>query len=165
MPPVVLTRVVERLRTLHERAVLVNIEHEQIPRVKAARRLALEDHGNGLYLLRLRYGFMQVADIPRALGLARIGGEAIDPDDVTYFILHHQTLVSQAAGLRAWRQRLFTMLERNFEGAQHDNIPAERLFTVGIPLYLPSKVSQRHGLELSTRDVPTGGRARERGAA
>ncbi|HZA01688.1 MAG TPA: hypothetical protein VE665_05350, partial [Hyphomicrobiaceae bacterium] len=65
-----------------------------------------------------------------------------------YFILHHVSQVAQAAGVSAWRQRLFAALERNFEGAQHDNIPPDRVFTVGIPLYLPSKVSQRHGLEI-----------------
>jgi KUP system potassium uptake protein len=143
MPPVVLTRAVDRLGTLHERAVLVTITNEQVPRVKTADQVALEDRGNGLYLAQLRYGFMQVPDIPRALRLAKF-----DLDDVTYFILHHVSQVAQAAGVSAWRQRLFAALERNFEGAQHDNIPPDRVFTVGIPLYLPSKVSQRHGLEI-----------------
>jgi KUP system potassium uptake protein len=152
-PPLVLTRAVESLGTLHERAVLVTIENERVPRVKTAQRVALEDRGNGLYLLQLRYGFMQAPDLPRALSLATFRDGPIDPDDVTYFILHHQTRVNEAEGLRAWRQRLFTMLERNFEGAQHDNIPSDRLFTVGIPLYLPSKVSQTHGLQMGPEDV------------
>jgi KUP system potassium uptake protein len=153
MPPLVLTRAVDSLGTLHERAVLVTIVNERIPRVRTAQRLTLEDRGNGLYLVQLRYGFMQVPDIPRALRLATFEGEPIDLDKVTYFILHHFTLVSEAEGLRAWRQRLFAALERNFEGAQHDNIPSERVFTVGIPLYLPSKVSQKHGLELEPKHV------------
>jgi KUP system potassium uptake protein len=152
-PPLVLTRAVDSLGTLHERAVLVTIENERVPRVRTGQRIALEDRGNGLYLLQLRYGFMQVPDIPTALRLATLRGQSIDPDDVTYFILHHVTQVAKAEGLRAWRQRLFTALERNFEGAQHDNIPAERLFTVGIPLYLPSRVSQRRGLEIRPDDV------------
>jgi K+ transporter len=159
MPPLVLTRAVDRLGTLQERAVLVTIVNEQIPRVMAAQRVALEDRGNGLYLAQLRYGFMQVPDVPSALRLAQFQGAPIDLDDVTYFILHHVTLVSRAAGLRAWGQRLFALLERNFNGAQHDIIPPEQVFTVGIPLYLRSRVSLRRGLEMATR----GSRFRTRG--
>jgi KUP system potassium uptake protein len=163
IPPVVLTRAADKLGTLHERAVLVTIVNEPVPRVKSAQRLVLENRGNGLYLAQLHYGYMQVPDVPRALRLAKFEGASINLKDVTYFILHHLTLVSESAGFSAWRQRLFTMLERNFEGAQHDNIPADRVFTVGIPLYLPRKVSQRTGLELSTSDVPRDGRAKARG--
>jgi KUP system potassium uptake protein len=152
-PPLVLTRAVDSLGTLHERAVLVTIQHERVPRIKTAQRISLEDRGNGLYLLQLRYGFMQVPDIPMALRLATLRGLPIDLDGVTYFILHHVSQVAKREGFRAWRQWLFTALERNFEGAQHDNIPSERLFTVGIPLYLPSTVSQRHGLEMGPEDV------------
>jgi hypothetical protein len=58
--------------------------------------------------------------------------------------------------------RLFTVLERTFEGFEHDNIPVQQVFAVGVPLHLPSNVSQRHGLEMetggdtrvSTRGVP-----------
>jgi KUP system potassium uptake protein len=154
IPPLVLTRAVERLRTLHERVVLVTIVNDQVPRVKAAERVDVKDRGNGLYLTQIRYGFMQMPDIPRALRLAHIRDEPIDLDDVTYFILHHVSLVPQRAGLRAWRQRLFTVLERNFQGFQHGNIPADQVFSVGIPLYLPSNVSLRHGLEMGTGSEP-----------
>jgi KUP system potassium uptake protein len=148
MPPLVLTRAVEKLGTLHERTVLVTVVNEYVPRIRAARGIALEDRGNGLYIATLRYGFMQAPDIPKALRLARFGGEAIDPAEINYFILHGIALVPQAAGLRGWLQRLFAVLERNFEGLEHDNIPPEQVFTVGMALDLPSNVSQRHGLEL-----------------
>jgi KUP system potassium uptake protein len=151
MPPLVLTRAVDRMGTLPERAVLVTIVREQIPRVMPAQRVTLQYRGNGLYLAQLRYGFMQVPDIPSALRLAQFEGAPIDLNNVTYFIFHHITLVPQTAGLRAWRQRLFAALERNFEGSQHSNIPPEQLFTVGIPLYLPSRVSERRGLEMAIR--------------
>jgi KUP system potassium uptake protein len=155
VPPLALTRVVERLRTLPERTMLVTIATERIPRVKTEQRLTIEERGSGLFLAQLHYGFMQVPDVPRALGLAKFAGVSIDPDEVTYFILHHIPQVSQAAGPRAWRQRLFTMLERNFGAAQHDNIPSERLFTVGVPLYLPSKLraASGPGLRLEPEDV------------
>jgi K+ transporter len=55
------------------------------------------------HLAQLRYGFMQVPDLPTALRLARINGRPIDLDEVTYSILHHVSQVSQAAGLGAWR--------------------------------------------------------------
>jgi KUP system potassium uptake protein len=154
VPLLLLTRIVERLGTLHERALLVTIETERIPRVKRAQRLAIEERGSGLYLLHLRYGFMQVPDVPRSLGLAKFAGVSIDPDEVTYFILHHVSQVPQAAGLRAWRQWLFKVLERNFDQAQRDNIPSGPVFTVGLPLYLPSKFrASGPGLRLEPEDV------------
>ena len=150
IPPLAATRAVEKLGALHERAVFVAVVTEQVPRIKGARRIAIEDRGNGLYIAKIRYGFMEVPDVPKALSLAKFRGESIDPTEVTYFILHDVALVPRPTGLRAWRQRLFTVLERNFEGFEHDNIPVQQVFAVGVPLHLPSNVSQRHGLEMET---------------
>ncbi|HZA01578.1 MAG TPA: KUP/HAK/KT family potassium transporter, partial [Hyphomicrobiaceae bacterium] len=150
IPPLAAMRAVEKLGTLHERAVFLTVVNEQVPRIRGARRIAVEDRGNGLYIAKIRYGFMEVPDIPKALRRANFGGESIDPAEVIYFILHDVALVPQPRGLSGWRQRLFTVLERNFEGFEHDNIPLQQVFTVGVPLHLPSNVSQRHGLEMET---------------
>ena len=150
MPPLTVTRTVEALGALHQRAVLVTVVNEQVPRIRAARRIALEDRGNGVYIAKLRYGFMQSPDIPKALRLAKFRGESINPAEATYFILHDVAVVPQPVGLRAWLQRLFTVLERNFEGFEHDNIRPEQVFAVGTPLHIPANVSQRHGLEMDT---------------
>jgi hypothetical protein len=64
------------------------------------------------------------------LRLATFEGPPIDLKDATYFIALHHTQVHKAGGWGAWRQGIFAMLERNFEGAPHDNIPPERVFTV-----------------------------------
>jgi KUP system potassium uptake protein len=157
MPPLALTRAVERLGSLPERAVLVTVVNENVPRIRAARGIAIEDRGNGVYIAKLRYGFMQAPDIPKALRLAKFRREPIDPAEVNYFVLRGVVRAPQEAGVRAWLQRLFAVLERNFEGLEHDSIPAEQLFTVGVSLELPSNVSQAQGLEMDT-----GGDRRER---
>jgi hypothetical protein len=54
----------------------------------------------------------------------------------------HRFIGSKLAGLCAGRQRLFTMLERNFEGPRA--IIFRCLFTVGIPAST-DKNSHRHG--------------------
>jgi KUP system potassium uptake protein len=158
MPPLAATRTVEKLGARHERAVLLTVVNEQVPRIRAARRVALEDRGNGVYIAKLRFGFMQTPDIPKALRLAKFRGASIDPAEATYFILHDVAVVPQPKGLRAWLQRLFTVLDRNFEGLEHDNIRPDQVFAVGTPLHLPSNVSQKHGLEM---DTPAVGRDRD----
>jgi KUP system potassium uptake protein len=118
----------------------ITIATEPVPRIAAAERVTFEDRGNGLYVMRLRYGFMQVPDVPTALRLAEFQGGPIDPDEATYFIGHRYSLVSERAGPGAWRQRLFTLLQRNAADAtEHYNIPAEQVITVGIPLSVPPK--------------------------
>jgi KUP system potassium uptake protein len=158
MPPLVLTRAVEGLGTLHEPAVFVTIVREQVPRISAAQRVVLEYRGNGVYLAQLRHGFMQAPDIPRALRFAKFEGGPIDLDEVTYFIPHHVYQMSQDVGMRAWRQRLFVVLERHFEAFQNRNLPPEQVVGVGIPLYLPPNVPR-------WRSVASGESAIETGAA
>ena len=59
-------------RVLHQHVIVLTVVTAQVPHVPAADRVALaETLGNGLFNVRLQFGFMDDPDVPHALVLAR----------------------------------------------------------------------------------------------
>jgi len=97
---------------LHERVILATVETLSVPRVPGAERLSVEDLGKGFLAVRIRFGFMQAPDVPKAL--ARLGrmGHAWDEMRVSYFIGRNALATSRNPCLPRWQERLFIALYR-----------------------------------------------------
>jgi K+ transporter len=82
MPPLVLTRALEGLGTLHERVILVK---ERVSRIR--QRVVLERRKSDVYMAQLHHGFMQAPDVPPAPHVAKFEGGPIELDKVTISLL------------------------------------------------------------------------------
>ncbi len=132
--PALLEHHLRQNHMLHERAVLLTVLIEEVPRVPAARRLELVDLGHGIYTLTARFGFMEPADVRRALQEARRLGLELDPDRASYFV-SRKVAVSSGADTRpdGWRDRLFAFLARNAsDPIAFYGLPPDRVSEVGI---------------------------------
>ncbi len=54
-------------KVLHERVIICNVSVEDQPLVRADKRLEVEKLGKGFYAIRIRHGFFETPDVPRAL--------------------------------------------------------------------------------------------------
>jgi KUP system potassium uptake protein len=74
-------------KILHEKVVIVNVQVLREPRVPPGERIQVESYGQGLYEVKLRYGFMQGFNIPSDLALCVERGDLpIDLDNAAYFV-------------------------------------------------------------------------------
>jgi KUP system potassium uptake protein len=118
--PPVLTQLAERFHILPERIVLLNVVTEQAPFVKE--RGDMKQLDEGLYYVKLHFGFMEIHDVPVARkDVVERGGLTINPDDVTYYIRRENVIGGKGGQMSPTVERMFAAILRNAT-------PADRAF-------------------------------------
>ncbi len=117
-------------RVLHELVLLVSVHVTDVPRVPDERRSSVMDLSDGIYLVRVDYGFMDEPDLPAALG-ALLEVE-VDVDHVTYFLGRESVTAGKVPGMHPWREELFVLLNRGAANASRFfKLPSNQVFEVG----------------------------------
>ena len=102
-------------RVLHVQNVVLTVSFDDVPRVPPDQRLEVEQLPGGFWRVRLRYGFMDLPDIPAALMQCEESGLIINTFETSYF-LSRETVVPNAGngiGMAQWRDQLFAAMTRN----------------------------------------------------
>jgi KUP system potassium uptake protein len=131
--PPALRHNLEHNKVLHERVVFVTVKTQAVPHVRSGNRLELEDFGDGLYRLRLNYGFMEEPDVPRALeeALRDLPG-TFAPSEATYFLGRETIIAGPHTPFARWRHHLFALMSRNATSATaYFGIPPQRVVELG----------------------------------
>jgi KUP system potassium uptake protein len=119
-------------KVLHTTTLIVSIETDELPRVAADERAEVVRVRRGVYQVRLRYGFMDDADVPAALAEVDLDGRRIDPQAATYFLGHESVIAGKVPGMHPARERLFVVLNRGAESASRFfNLPPDRVVEIG----------------------------------
>ena len=117
---------------LHEKNVVLTVETADTPRVAAADRVRIDPLGNTFSLIRLRFGFMETTNVPRALAIARKLGWQFDIMSTSFFVSRRALRPAAQSCMPRWQDRLFIRLA----GAANDatdyfQIPTGRVVEVG----------------------------------
>jgi len=124
-------------KVLHARNVFLTVETRPVPYVSRADRLSIAVIGPDFYRVTLRFGFMQIPDVPRALALVAesTDGLAFGAMQTTYFVSRTTIVASSQLGMPVWRDKLFALMHRNAASAdQFFHIPGNRLVELGAPV-------------------------------
>ncbi len=121
-------------KVLHERVVVLNIITVQQPYCEEGERFAVELLGNGLYNVKLQYGFMEDPDVPHALlAAAKSLNMKFDYQDVVYFLGRQTILVTDREGMAKWREKLYVLMSRNaVRATAYFRLPTERVVELGV---------------------------------
>jgi len=121
-------------KVLHTRNVFLTVETLGVPYVSKAHQVDIRVMGDEFYRLVLRFGFMQIPDIPQALIQSEKSkaGIVFDPMETTYFVSRETIVPSAHLGMPIWRDKLFALMHRNAAPAnQFFRIPGNRLVELG----------------------------------
>ena len=135
--PQSLMRLITMNKMLPNKAVIVNVDVERVPRLPLEERIDVKDHGQGLWEVNLRYGFMQGFNVPSDLAVCIERKELpIKLDDVTYYVSRTSVIPGRkTGGMMTWRDRLFAYMVRNSRHATElFQIPAARVVEIGLQL-------------------------------
>ena len=135
--PQSLMRLITMNRMLPNKAVIVNVDVERVPRLPLEERIDVKDHGQGLWEVNLRYGFMQGFNVPSDLAVCIERKELpIKLDDVTYYVSRTSVIPGRkTGGMMTWRDRLFAYMVRNTRHATElFQIPSARVVEIGLQL-------------------------------
>jgi KUP system potassium uptake protein len=131
---------VEHNHVLHREVVVVSVETAGVPHVPDSDRLTVDDlhiPHDGIALVKLRYGFQDEPNVPKALRLAADHGLEIDVDQATYFLSRVTIAPTRDGGMAFWRKKLFSAMSRNAAGRAHYFcLPEDRVVAFGSQIEL-----------------------------
>ncbi|HEY3891600.1 MAG TPA: potassium transporter Kup [Bradyrhizobium sp.] len=130
--PTALLHNLKHNKVLHEHNVILTIETAQTPRVDPAERVRMEPISDKFAIVRLRFGFMESPNVPKALVIARKLGWQFDIMATSFFVSRRSLKPSAQSGMPQWQDRLFIALSRSANDAtDYFQIPTGRVVEVG----------------------------------
>ncbi len=119
-------------KVLHEHNVILTIETAQTPRVDVAERVRMEAISNKFSTVRLRFGFMESPNVPKALVIARKLGWQFDIMSTSFFVSRRALKPSAQSGMPLWQDHMFIAMSRSANDAtDYFQIPTGRVVEVG----------------------------------
>ncbi|WP_141736776.1 potassium transporter Kup [Oligoflexus tunisiensis] len=122
---------------MHEHTILLTVVTESIPYVAEEEQIEIKLIHPGIYSARIRYGFMEMPDVPACL--ERSVGKLFpyDAKAVTYFLGRESLVSTRRPGMARWREHLFSFMTRNSQKAtDFFKLPADQVFEIGIVVEL-----------------------------
>ncbi|WP_339705729.1 potassium transporter Kup [uncultured Sphingosinicella sp.] len=119
-------------KVLHERVIVLTVAIEDIPYVETCDVVETQDLGQGFYRMKLRYGFMQETDIPKALSPVNTCGPKFDMMQTSFFLSRQTLIAAPKPGMALWREKLFAWMLRNAATAmEFFKLPTNRVVELG----------------------------------
>lgn len=138
-PPALLSNL-RHCRSLAERVLIVGVQILEKPQVPIEEQIAeVTAQGQGLYRIKLQFGYMDQPDVPRALQTLQIDDQPVDTASFTYFLGRENLLPTSTvkSDMLLWREHLFATLSRNAcDATAFFRIPTTQVVEVGTQIEL-----------------------------
>ncbi len=119
-------------KVLHERVVFLTVRTEDVPYVRDAERIEVEELGNSFYRVAAHYGFKEDPNVPAALALCGVCGRSLNILETSFFLSRETLIPSRMPGMAFWREHLFVWMTRNAQSAMSFfRIPSNRVIELG----------------------------------
>ncbi len=130
--PTALMHNLKHNKVLHEHNVILTIETAETPRVDLSERVKMEAISEKFSTVRLRFGFMESPNVPKALVIARKLGWQFDIMATSFFVSRRSLKPSAQSGMPLWQDHLFIAMSRSANDAtDYFQIPTGRVVEVG----------------------------------
>lgn len=124
-------------KVLHETTLIVNIQNQDVPTIPASDRATVSELGEGMFLVLLKFGFMETPDIPKTLSKVTLPNVQFDHMQVTYFLGKERLVISKKKTMYKWQKYLFQFLAHNsLDATTFFNLPSNRVVELGTQIEL-----------------------------
>ncbi|MBS0242673.1 MAG: potassium transporter Kup [Proteobacteria bacterium] len=130
--PTALMHNLKHNKILHKRNIIVCIDVVDTPRVEdESLRGKVKRLSDSFYVVRLKFGFMEEPDVPRALARRYLHLD-IDPMQTSYFLSRRAIKPASRSAMPLWQNRLFVLLTgQASDPAEYFGIPSDRVIEIG----------------------------------
>jgi KUP system potassium uptake protein len=130
--PPLMARHVAQFGVLPTAAISLTIKFEEVPRINAE-RVKVEKIADGIWHIVVRFGFVEVPNLPFVLSQAKNQGCHIDLENVLYFGGRDDVVHSKDRhGVMIWRRLLFGFMYRNaVHTVDRFNLPPAQVIEIG----------------------------------
>jgi len=135
-PPALLHNI-KHNKVVHERTVLLTVITEDVPYAVESERVTVKPLDQGFCRVVVRYGFMEMPNVPAVLEKVQSDRFPIDLSQVSYFLGREQLIPTGGSGMGRWREALFAYLSRNAQSANtYFRVPPNRVVELGAQVEL-----------------------------
>ncbi len=132
LAPAAMLHSLKHFKALHEQNVILTIKTADVPRIRDADRVRIEDINDRFRRVELTYGYAEEPDVPRALLLGRKQGWKFDIMATSFMLSRRRIRISTRSRMPGWQGNLYITLARNSAGASdYFRIPAGRVVEIG----------------------------------
>jgi KUP system potassium uptake protein len=118
---------VKHNHVLHARNVILHVVTEDLPRVPQVDRVTVKPLSDVFTCVTVRFGFMELPDLPRALAAA-----GFDASNLSYFLTRRVLVPSPETGMPVWQDRLYIAMARAAtDASRYFRIPVDRAVEIG----------------------------------
>jgi KUP system potassium uptake protein len=129
--PSLMVDFVEQIGSLHQSVIILTVVFEDRPRVAAKQRSRVTPLGDDLWRVTLRFGFLEIPDLPHALAEVRNLDCKADIKGAVYFGARDIVAHKRGGRLRGVRLMVFTWLFRNsVKAVDRFHLPAKNVIEV-----------------------------------
>lgn len=135
--PTALLHSLKHYHVLHEKNVILTVSTEDQPHVPEQERATIEKVNDLFMKVRLRFGYMEQPNIPKALAICRKQGWKSDIMTTSFFLSRRSLKGSRNSGMPLWQDKLYIALARNASDATaYFQIPTGRVVEIGTQIVL-----------------------------
>jgi KUP system potassium uptake protein len=130
--PTALLHSLKHYKVLHEQNVILTVDTADLPHMPPAERVRIEQISRTFSRVRLRFGYMETPNVPKALAIARKVGWHFDIMATSFFLSRRALKPAVHSGMPRWQDRLFIRLAGTANDAtDYFQIPTGRVVEVG----------------------------------
>ena len=130
--PTALLHNLKHNKVLHEQNVILTIVTTDTPRVAEADRVTITPVSPRFNRVALKFGYMEIPNVPKALALARKKGWSFDIMSTSFYLSRRALRPAAKSSMPRWQDRLFIGLARSASDAtDFFQIPTGRVVEVG----------------------------------
>lgn len=120
-------------KVLHQNIFFVTVQNLNQPEAERGHRATVQELAPHIHRVIVRYGFMELPNVTRALEDLRSAGIEFDPIQASYFVSREIVVRSSLPKLPIWRMWLFLFLARNAVSVtEFFRIPPDRVVEFGV---------------------------------
>jgi KUP system potassium uptake protein len=130
--PTALLHNLKHNKVLHEQNIVLTINTADTPRVTPEERVVIEGVSPHFSVVKLKFGYMESPNVPKALAQARKLGWSFDIMSTSFFLSRRALKPAIHSGMPRWQDRLFIGLAQAANDATtFFQIPSERVVEIG----------------------------------
>jgi KUP system potassium uptake protein len=123
-------------KVIHETTIIVSLQNVDIPTVPRNDRAEITDLGNGIFQVLLRFGFMEMPNVPHILSKIALPVQ-LSHMQVTYFLGKERLVVSKKKSMYQWQKHVFRYLAHNsLDATTFFGLPSNRVVELGMQIDL-----------------------------
>jgi KUP system potassium uptake protein len=135
--PLALLHHLKANKVLQQTTALMTIVNEEEPHLDNEERLKIEDHGNGVWRVIARYGYMEMPDLTDIMQRVRELGVPLNPEATTFYFNREMIITGGHAKMFEWQKAFYSFLSRNARPVKdYYHIMPTQIIEIGLPIQL-----------------------------